>query len=84
MSRVYTQGLGSVSRVYVLGGQGVYVPDLPGDGHGVSVDHVEVFLPKQQQALASVEALDPRGPVHVLDLEVFKHIGVSMLRTHYS
>jgi hypothetical protein len=43
-----------------------------------------VFLPKQQQALASVEALDPRGPVHVLDLEVFKHIGVSMLRTHYS
>lgn len=55
--------------VNLLGRQRVDVSDLPGDGHGVTVDNVEVLLPKQQQTLAGVQTLDPGTAVHVLNLE---------------
>lgn len=54
---------------HLLGRQRVDVPDLPGHGHGVAVDHVEVLLSKQQQTLAGVQTLDPGTAVHVLDLK---------------
>lgn len=53
----------------LLGWQRVDVPDLPGHGHGVAVDDVEVLLPKQQQTLAGVETLHSGTAVHVLNLE---------------
>lgn len=54
---------------HLLGRQRVDVPDLPGHGHGVAVDHVEVLLSKQQETLAGVQTLDPGTAVHVLDLK---------------
>lgn len=56
-------------RLHLLGGQRVDVPDLPGDGHGVAVDDVEVLFAEQQQPLAGVQTLNPGAAVHVLDLE---------------
>lgn len=52
-----------------LGGQRVDVPDLSGHGHGVSIDDIEVLLPKQQQTLAGVQTLHPGTAVHVLNLQ---------------
>ena len=57
-----------LSGVDLLCGQGVDVSDLPGHGHGVAVDDVEVLLPEQQQTLTGVQTLHPGTAVHVLDL----------------
>lgn len=56
----------------LLGGQRVDVPDLPGHGHGVAVDDVEVLFTKQQQTLAGVQTLNPGTAVHVLNLEQWR------------
>lgn len=53
----------------LLGWQRVDVPDLPGHGHGVAVDHIEVLFAKQQQTLAGVQTLNPCTAVHVLNLQ---------------
>lgn len=53
----------------LLGWQRVDVSDLPGDGHGVAIDDVEVLLSEQQQTLAGVQTLHPGAAVHVLNLE---------------
>lgn len=53
----------------LLGRQRVNVSDLPGHGHGVAVDDIEVLFAKQQQTLAGVQTLNPCTAVHVLDLE---------------
>lgn len=53
----------------LLGRQRVDVPDLPGNGHGVAVNDVEVLLAEQQQALAGVQTLHSGTAVHVLNLQ---------------
>ena len=66
-----------------LGGQRLDVSDLSADGHGETVDDIEVLLSEQEQPLASVQTLHPRTPVHVLDLVTqrngyirgYKHLG---------
>lgn len=61
---------------HLLGRQRVDVPDLPGHGHGVAVDHVEVLLSEQKQTLAGVQTLDPGTAVHVLDLKQSAELSV--------
>lgn len=53
------------------------VSDLSGDGHGEAVNHVKMFLAKQQQPFAGVQPLDPSTTVHVLNL--FTHIVARLL-----
>lgn len=53
----------------LLGRQRVDVPDLPGHGHCVAVDDVEMLLSKEKQTLTGVQTLDPGTAVHVLDLK---------------
>lgn len=53
------------------------VSDLSGDGHSEAVNHVKMFLAKQQQPFAGVQSLDPGTAIHVLNL--FTHMGTRPL-----
>lgn len=55
-------------RLYSLWRQCLDVPDLPGGCHGEPINDVEVLLPKEEQPLTGVKALNPSTAVHVLDL----------------